>query len=99
MDKRLKPERKLISLPLTDEQHEALKPIIDMRWGFPCEGGIFMIVSCSYEPSVGGQVAKMVCACLPPGDAKQVVNTIRKCFGLPVFKINRKKRERMEKVS
>ena len=50
-----------------------------------------MVVSCSYEPSVGGQVAKLVCACLPPDDATKVVNTIRKLFGLSTFKINRKK--------
>ena len=92
MNKRSEPERRLISLPLTEEQHEALKPIIDTRWGFPCEGGIFMVVSCSYEPSVGGQVAKLVCACLPPEDAKKVVNMIRKFFGLPTFKVDRKTR-------
>jgi len=51
-----------------------------------------MVMSCSYEPLVGGQVAKMACACLPSEDAKLVVNTIRKLFGLPTFKVNRKKR-------
>jgi len=58
-----------------------------------------MVVSCSYEPSVGRQVAKLVCACLPPEDAKKIVNTIRKFFGLPTFKLKGKKRERVEKTS
>ena len=95
MDKRLKPERKLISLPLSDAQHEALKPLIGTRWG-PFEGAIFMVMTCSYEPSIGGQVAKMMCACLPPEDAKKVVNMIRGFFGLPAFKLNKKKTNQRE---
>jgi len=91
VNKRSEPERKLISLPLTEEQHEALKPLIGTRWG-PFEGAIFMVMTCSYEPSVGGQAAKMMCACLPPEDAKKVVNMIRRFFGLPAFKLNKKKR-------
>jgi hypothetical protein len=97
-NQRSKPERKLISLPLTDAQHEALKPLIGTRWG-PYEGAIFMVMTRSYEPSVGRPVANMVCACLPPEDAKKVVNTIRKFFGLPTFKLRGKKRERVEKTS
>ena len=56
-----------------------------------------MVMTCSYEPSVGGPVANMVCACLPPEDAKKVVNTVGGFFGLPAFKLI-KKNERKRRV-
>lgn len=84
MNKRSEPERKLISLPLTDDQHEALKSHIHTPWGV-FEGAVFIVMSCSYDPSAGRQVAKMACACLPRKDAGRVIDMIRGFFGLPAF--------------
>lgn len=84
------PAKAIVTLTLSPEQAEQLKPWLNFKVSDRM-GCVFALAVSSYDPATGGSTAKLECACLPWLEAKTVINTIRKAFGIAPHKISKKK--------